>query len=167
VFILNSVALFAFPVVGHYLNLSQTQFGLWCAIAIHDTSSVIGAAGRYGTKALEIATTVKLARALWIIPVTFIAGALFKSKGSKASLPYFIALFIVAVIVNTYVPGVSAMGPYITGFARAGLTLTLFLIGAGLSRTVLASVGFKPLLQGTLLWLMISAGALLAVMHLA
>lgn len=167
VFILNSVALFVFPVAGQYLNLSQTQYGLWCAIAIHDTSSVIGAAGRYGTKALEIATTIKLARALWIIPVTFMAGALFKSKGSKASLPYFIGLFVVAVVVNTYVPGVAAIGPYITRFAKAGLTLTLFLIGAGLSRTVLASVGFKPLLQGALLWVMISIGALLAVIHLA
>jgi len=167
VFILNSVALFVFPVVGHYFNLSQTQFGLWCAIAIHDTSSVVGAAGKYGAHALEIATTVKLARALWIIPVTFMAGALFKNKGGKVNLPYFIGLFILAVIANTYVPGMAVISPYITGIAKAGLTLTLFLIGAGLSRTVLASVGLKPLLQGVMLWVMISVAALFAVMHLA
>ncbi|MDP9077310.1 MAG: putative sulfate exporter family transporter [Bacteroidota bacterium] len=167
VFILNSIALFIFPVVGHYLNLSQTQFGLWCAIAIHDTSSVVGAASKYGSHALEVATTVKLARALWIIPVTFTATFLFKNQSKKISVPWFIGLFVMAMVANTYISGVSVIAPYLIIIAKAGLTLTLFLIGAGLSRKVLASVGFKPLLQGVLLWLFISVTALYAVVHLA
>ena len=166
VFVLNSIALFIFPAIGHYLNLSQTQFGLWCAIAIHDTSSVVGAASKYGVHALEVATTVKLARALWIIPVTFMATFLFKNQSKKVSIPHFIGLFVLAMIANTYIPAVSIIGPYLVIIAKAGLTLTLFLIGAGLSRSVLASVGFKPLLQGVVLWIAISATALYAVMHL-
>jgi uncharacterized integral membrane protein (TIGR00698 family) len=167
VFILNSVALFIFPVIGHYFNLSQTQFGLWCAIAIHDTSSVVGAAGKYGAHALEVATTVKLARALWIIPVAFISSLLFKNKTKKIGVPYFIGLFILAMITNTYIPLAQATSPFFILIAKAGLTLTLFLIGAGLSRTVLSSVGLKPFLQGVLLWIGISAGALCAIIHLA
>lgn len=166
VFILNSVALFIFPVIGHYFNLSQTQFGLWCAIAIHDTSSVVGAAGKYGAHALEVATTVKLARALWIIPVAFMSSFLFKNKTKKIGVPYFIGLFILAMIANTYIPFVQAISPFFILIAKAGLTLTLFLIGAGLSRTVLLSVGLKPFLQGVLLWIGISAGALYAILHL-
>ena len=160
IFILNSIALFLFPVIGHAMNLSQTQFGLWCAIAIHDTSSVVGAASKYGTQALEIATTVKLARALWIIPVAFLSTLVFKNKGSKIKIPWFIGLFVLAMIVNTYVPFVTQYSHYLTGFAKAGLTLTLFLIGCGLSRKVLQSVGFKPLIQGVVLWVIISATAL-------
>jgi uncharacterized integral membrane protein (TIGR00698 family) len=167
VFVLNSVALIIFPIIGHHLNLSQTQFGLWCAIAIHDTSSVVGAASKYGAHALEVATTVKLARALWIIPVTFISSFVFKNKSKKVSVPYFIGLFILAIIVNTYIPVVSVISPYFVMIAKAGLTLTLFLIGAGLSRKVLVSVGFKPLLQGVVLWITISTAALYAVMHFA
>jgi uncharacterized integral membrane protein (TIGR00698 family) len=167
VFILNSIALFIFPVIGHYFNLSQTQFGLWCAIAIHDTSSVVGAASKYGTQALEVATTVKLARALWIIPVAFMSTFLFKNKSKKISIPYFIGLFILAMIANTYVPATKLISPYMIFIAKAGLTLTLFLIGAGLSRKVLTSVGFKPLFQGVVLWILISVTALYAVMHLA
>jgi uncharacterized integral membrane protein (TIGR00698 family) len=167
VFILNSIALFIFPVIGHYFNLSQTQFGLWCAIAIHDTSSVVGAASKYGAHALEVATTVKLARALWIIPVTFMATFLFKNSSKKVSIPYFILLFILAMVANTYIPAVKTVSPYLITIAKAGLTLTLFLIGAGLSSRVLTSVGFKPLLQGVVLWIAISATALYAVMHLA
>lgn len=167
VFILNSIALIVFPLIGHSLHLSQTQFGLWCAIAIHDTSSVVGAAGKYGTRALEIATTVKLARALWIIPVTFFSSFVFKNNSKKIKLPYFIGLFIVALALNTYVPAIASFSRYITTLAKAGLTLTLFLIGAGLTRKVLASVGVKPLLQGVALWIAISVTALYAVMHLA
>jgi len=167
VFILNSIALFIFPIIGHYLNLSQTQFGLWCAIAIHDTSSVVGAASKYGTHALEVATTVKLARALWIIPVAFMSTFIFKNKSTKVKIPYFIGLFILAMIANTYIPQVKIISPYLITIAKAGLTLTLFLIGAGLSRAVLASVGFKPFLQGVVLWISISITALYAVMHLA
>ena len=166
VFILNSIALFIFPLIGHHLNLSQTQFGLWCAIAIHDTSSVVGAAGKYGPRALEVATTVKLARALWIIPVAFISSFIFKNNSKKITVPYFIGLFILAMVANTYMPAVSNISHYFIKIARAGLTLTLFLIGAGLSRTVLLSVGFRPLMQGVLLWIIISATALYAVIHL-
>jgi uncharacterized integral membrane protein (TIGR00698 family) len=167
IFILNSVALFVFPVIGHYLNLSQSQFGLWCAIAIHDTSSVVGAASKYGTHALEVATTVKLARALWIIPVAFMSSFLFKNNSRKIKVPYFIGLFILAMIIDTYVPAIAIISPYIIKIAKAGLTLTLFLIGAGLSRTVLLAVGFKPLFQSILLWIAISTSALYAVIHWA
>lgn len=167
IFVLNSIALFVFPLIGHHLNLSQTQFGLWCAIAIHDTSSVIGAASKYGTHALEVATTVKLTRALWIIPVAFISTFIFKNKSKKISVPYFIGLFLLAIIANTYIPVVSIISPLLISIAKAGLTLTLFLIGAGLSRKILYAVGFRPLLQGVVLWIMISAAALFAVMHLA
>ena len=167
VFILNAVALFLFPIIGHQLNLSQAQFGLWCAIAIHDTSSVVGAASKYGTHSLEVATTVKLARALWIIPVAFISTFIFKSTSRKIKIPYFIVAFIAAMILNTYIPGIKIIGPYLVLVAKSGLTLTLFLIGAGLSRKVLLSVGLKPLLQGVTLWIAIAGAALWAVMNLA
>ena len=167
IFILNSIALFLFPVIGHAMKLSQTQFGLWCAIAIHDTSSVVGAASKYGTQALEIATTVKLARALWIIPVAFLSTFIFKNKGVKIKIPYFIGLFVLAMIANTYVSFVTQYSHYLTGFAKAGLTLTLFLIGCGLSRKVLQAVGYKPLIQGVVLWVIISTVALWAVTFLA
>lgn len=163
IFILNSIALFLFPVIGHRLNLSQTQFGLWCAIAIHDTSSVVGAASHYGVQALQTATTVKLARALWIIPVAFFTTFLFKTPSKKISIPYFIGLFIVAMLINTYVPFIKPVVPYISLVSKAGLTLTLFLIGSGLSLNVLRSVGIVPLLQGIMLWAIISVAALWAV----
>lgn len=163
IFILNSVALVIFPFIGHYLNLSETQFGLWCAIAIHDTSSVVGAAGKYGTTALEVATTVKLSRALWIIPIALLSTLIFKNKETKIKIPYFIGLFILAMIANTYIPFVQDYSQYITGFAKATLTLTLFLIGCGLSRKVLVSVGYKPLLQGIVIWVLISAATLWAI----
>lgn len=167
VFILNSIALVIFPAIGHYLNMSQTQFGLWCAIAIHDTSSVVGAAAKYGPHALEVATTVKLARALWIIPVAFMSTFIFKNESKKISIPYFIGLFVLAMVLNTYLPAVKFISPYMVLIAKAGLTLTLFLIGAGLSREVLSSVGVKPLFQGVVLWILISTTALYAIMHLA
>lgn len=167
IFILNSIALVLFPVIGHALKLSQTQFGLWCAIAIHDTSSVVGAASKYGAQALEVATTIKLARALWIIPVAFAATFFFKNKNTKIKIPYFIGLFVLAMVLNTYLPLVQHISHYLTGIAKAGLTLTLFLIGCGLNRKLLQSVGFKPLIQGGLLWLLISAVALWAVIGLA
>ncbi len=166
IFILNSLALVLFPMIGHALNLSETQFGLWCAIAIHDTSSVVGAASKFGVHALEVATTVKLARALWIIPVAFLSTFIFKNKGTKIKIPYFIGLFVLAMILNTYVPIVQIYSHYLTAIAKSGLTLTLFLIGCGLSRKVLLSVGYKPLLQGFVLWLIISSAALWAVRSL-
>lgn len=167
VFILNSVALLLFPFIGHKLLLSQEEFGLWSAIAIHDTSSVVGAAGSYGEKALEIATTVKLSRALWIIPIAFLSAFLFKNKEAKIKIPYFIGLFILAMLANSYIPAVKTISPYVVTIARAGLTLTLFLIGCGLSKKVLKSVGFRPFVQGILLWLLISSAALAAVLFFA
>lgn len=167
VFILNSVALFIFPLLGHYFNLSETQFGLWCAIAIHDTSSVVGAASKFGTHALEVATTVKLARALWIVPIAFLSAMLFKNPSKKINIPYFIIFFIVAMVINTYLPAFATISWYLTIIAKTGLTLTLFLIGAGLSRSILLSVGFRPLLQGVALWILISIAALYAVLNLA
>lgn len=167
IFILNSIALFLFPAIGHFLNLSQTQFGLWCAIAIHDTSSVVGAASKYGTHALEVATTIKLARALWIIPVAFLSTFLFKNPNSKIKIPWFIGLFVVAMIVNTYLPFAKKYDHYLVSIAKSGLTLTLFLIGCGLSRKTLQSIGIKPLIQGVILWLLISSVALWSVINLA
>jgi len=166
VFILNSIALFAFPFAGEKLHLSQSQFGLWSAMAIHDTSSVVGAASKYGNEALQIATTVKLARALWIIPVAFLSSIVFKSKDKKIKVPYFIGLFIVAIIVNTYVPFVQRFSGYIVEISKSGLTVTLFLIGCGLSRKTLASVGLKPILQGLILWVVISLSTLLVIHYL-
>lgn len=167
VFILNSVALFIFPLIGHALHLNETQFGLWCAIAIHDTSSVVGAASKYGPHALEVATTIKLARALWIIPVALASSFTFKNKAAKVKIPYFIGFFILAMILNTYLPGVPVIAPALVTAAKIGLTLTLFLIGAGLSGKVLRSVGVKPLLQGIILWVVISVAALWAIVTLA
>ncbi|WP_131539144.1 YeiH family protein [Pedobacter nototheniae] len=166
VFVLNAVALFVFPVIGHAFNLTQTQFGMWCAIAIHDTSSVVGAANRYGAQALEIATTVKLARALWIVPLTFLAILLFKGNRSKVQVPYFIGLFILALLANTYFSSIHLLAPYVVYLSKIGLTLTLFLIGSGLSFTILKSVGLKPLLQGLILWIIISITALMAILWL-
>ena len=163
VFILNSVALFVFPAIGHSLNMSQTQFGLWCAIAIHDTSSVVGAASKYGQEALQVATTVKLARALWIIPVAIGTSLAFKNKTQKVKIPYFIGLFILAMILNTYIPAIRFVAPLMISLAKSGLTLTLFLIGAGLSRKILMAVGIKPMLQGVVLWVVISTVALLFI----
>lgn len=163
VFVLNSAALFLFPAIGHALNLSQAQFGLWCAIAIHDTSSVVGAASRYGEQALQIATTVKLARALWIVPVAFGTSFLFKNDQTKVKLPYFIGLFILAMLADTYVPFVKPIAPYLVLLAKKGLTLTLFLIGSSLSVKVIRSVGINPFLQGLLLWIAISSVSLWVV----
>jgi uncharacterized integral membrane protein (TIGR00698 family) len=165
IFILNSIALFVFPAMGHWLNMSQNDFGLWCAIAIHDTSSVVGAANKYGAEALQVATTVKLARALWIVPIALITAVVFKNKSRKVKIPYFIGLFILAMICNTYFSPVASVAPYLVTIAKTGLTITLFLIGAGLNRSVLQSVGLLPLLQGVLLWVFIAIGTLLAILY--
>ncbi|WKL49057.1 putative sulfate exporter family transporter [Flavobacterium pectinovorum] len=170
IFILNSIALFAFPFIGHQLDLSQKEFGLWCAIAIHDTSSVVGAANKYGTEALQIATTVKLARALWIIPISLLTALLFNKKsensGTKIKIPYFIGLFILAMLFNTYVPATAIIAPQIVGIAKIGLTITLFLIGATLNINTLKSVGVKPLFQGIFLWIFIAGLSLGAILYL-
>jgi len=169
VFVLNALALFAFPPIGHALHMSQNQFGLWCAIAIHDTSSVVGAAAAYGNQALEVATTVKLARALWIIPVAIGTAMVFKQKGVKITIPYFIFGFILAMLFNTfapaYVPAAKALGPVMVGLAKIGLTLTLFFIGAGLSGKVVRSVGVRPYVLGAVLWVVISTVSLCVILH--
>ncbi|HUH73572.1 MAG TPA: putative sulfate exporter family transporter [Chitinophagales bacterium] len=165
IFSLNSIALLVFPIIGKYLDLSQHEFGLWCAIAIHDTSSVVGASSKYGSEALEVATTVKLARALWIIPLSFLSALIFKNKESKIQIPWFIAFFLLAMIMNTYLPFVQSFSPIIVSISKAGLTLTLFLIGAGLSLKLLKNVGFKPLLMAIILWIFISVAALLVIMN--
>ena len=164
VFILNAVALFFFSAIGELLGLTQQQFGTWAAIAIHDTSSVVGAGAAYGEEALQVATTIKLTRALWIIPVALFTSFLFKSEGKKVSVPMFIILFVLAMVVNTYLfsrfeVGV-VIGDTINLVARKLLTITLFFIGASLSIDVLKSVGLKPLLQGVLLWIVISIASL-------
>ncbi|MBQ4280047.1 MAG: putative sulfate exporter family transporter [Rikenellaceae bacterium] len=165
IFLLNSVALIVFPMVGHMLGLTQHQFGMWSAIAIHDTSSVVSAASAYGGEALEVATTVKLARALWIIPVSLLSAFLFKSKGKKIAIPWFIGFFILAMLANSYLPFVGTFGPGVVTVSKAALVVTLFLIGAGLSVEKIKSVGWKPLLLGVLLWAVISVLSLGAILY--
>lgn len=165
IFILNAIALFIFPAIGHWLNMDQQQFGTWAAIAIHDTSSVVGAGEAYGNEALKVATTIKLTRALWIIPLALITTFLFRAKGKKISIPWFILFFILAMLVNTYFLGsYPVIGNTLNLIARKGLTITLFFIGASLSRDVLSAVGIKPLIQGILLWIVISVGSLSYIM---
>ena len=166
VFVLNSIALLLFPLIGHLLNLSQQQFGLWAAIAIHDTSSVVGAAQMFGEEALRIATTVKLERALWIIPVSIMTAILFRHKGTRIKIPYFILFFVVAMVLNTYVPELSPVNPWIVMLAKKGLVVTVFLIGAGLTRSVLKRVGVRPMVLGILLWLFISGFSLIAILRI-
>lgn len=161
IFVLNAIALFIFPVIGHALGMSQHAFGTWAAIAIHDTSSVVGAGAAYGEEALKIATTIKLTRALWIIPMAFATSFIFKSKGQKISIPWFIFFFVLAMVVNTYLLNdIPQLGVFINGLARKTLTITMFFIGASLSMDVIKSVGVKPLVQGILLWVVISCSTL-------
>ena len=164
VFVLNAIALFIFPSIGHWLELSQQQFGTWAAIAIHDTSSVVGAGAAYGEEALEIATTIKLTRALWIIPLALATSLIFKNKDSKISIPWFILYFVIAILLNTFIlDSIPEFGVAVAGIARRFLTLTMFFIGASLSMDVLRAVGIKPLIQGILLWIVISVGSLLYI----
>ena len=161
VFILNAIGLFLFPALGHWLGLSQQEFGTWSAIAIHDTSSVVGAGAAYGEEALQVATTIKLTRALWIIPLALVTSVIFRSDGKKISIPWFILFFIVAMLINTYLlTDYPEVGKFIADIARKGLIITMFFIGASLSVDVIKSVGIRPLLQGILLWIIISAASL-------
>ncbi len=162
VFILNSVALLIFPWIGATLHLSQTQFGLWAALAIHDTSSVVGAAAKYGALALAVGTTVKLARALWIVPMCLGTAAVRRSE-ARIKWPWFIALFVLAAVANSFLPAEAVV---FHGFYRlgiAGLTATLFLIGSTVSRGTLKIVGPRPLLQGVLLWAVVAVTSLLMI----
>lgn len=165
IFVLNAIALFIFPVFGHWLDLTEQEFGTWAAIAIHDTSSVVGAGAAYGEEALQVATTIKLTRALWIIPLALVTSFIFKGKDRKISIPWFILWFIVAMLINTYaLDNVPEVGKAISGLARKGLIITMFFIGASLSTDVLKAVGIKPLVQGVLLWILISIGSLVYIL---
>jgi uncharacterized integral membrane protein (TIGR00698 family) len=159
IFVLNSVALLIFPAIGAALKLTQQQFGLWAALAIHDTSSVVGAAAKYGTVALGVATTVKLARALWIVPLS-LATAVVRHAKAKIQWPWFIGLFCLAAVCNTYLPSGSHAYALAVKVAKIGLTVTLFLIGTGISLETIKRVGHRPLLQGIILWLLVSVGSL-------
>lgn len=164
IFILNAIALFIFPPIGHLLGMTQEQFGMWAAIAIHDTSSVVGAGAAYGEKALEIATMVKLTRALWIIPLTIVTMFLFKQKGAKISIPWFIFFFILAMIANTFLSIPEVVSGSLVWAAKKGLTVTLFLIGSGLSQKVIKQVGVRPMVQGVMLWIFIGLISLGVIM---
>ena len=164
IFLLNALALFIFPEIGQYFHLSQNQFGIWSAIAIHDTSSVVGAASKYGHEALQTATTVKLARALWIIPISFVLSFLNKS-GGKIKIPYFIGFFVLAILVNSYSPAIKEVTDYVVDFSKSSLKVALFLIGTGLSFQNLKNIGIKPLLLGIILWVVISVISLFAVLE--
>lgn len=168
VFILNSVALFIFPPLGHWLDMSQHQFGMWSAIAIHDTSSVVGAAHKFGDEALKIATMVKLERTLWIIPMAFIFASFNKGGGKKIAIPYFIFYFVLAMLANTFLPQhlpiLSSINEWIVVISKSCLKLTLFLIGSGLTLATLKRVGVRPMLQGVILWAFISVFSLLVIL---
>ena len=164
VFILNSIALFIFPLLGGLFHLTQDQFGVWSAIAIHDTSSVVGAAAKFGEEALQIATTVKLARALWIAPVAMLTAWFFAERSARFYIPLFILLFLLASVARSYVPLPEAFYETIVFLAKKGLTVTLFLIGASLSLKTIKAVGIKPLVQGVALWVIISVVSLWAVL---
>lgn len=162
VFLLNSAALLLFPPIGHALGLGQTQFGLWAALAIHDTSSVVGATLKYGPEALAVGATVKLARALWIVPVCLATAAFSRSK-AKVSWPWFILFFVLAAGVATVVPGGARLWSLLNSAAKAGLTATLFLIGTGISRATLRKVGPRPLVQGVALWALVASLSLFLI----
>jgi uncharacterized integral membrane protein (TIGR00698 family) len=169
IFILNSISLFIFPMIGDWLQLSQNQFGMWAAIAIHDTSSVVGAATKYGDEALQTATVIKLVRALWIAPVALIFSIIYRSKQTKKAkiaFPWFIILFLAATILRAYSADLIPAGllEWFVIIAKLGLTLTLFLIGSNLSPKILKKVGFKTLFQGIILWVLVSIVSLLSIL---
>ena len=165
IFILNSVALFIFPPLGHLLDMTQQQFGTWAAIAIHDTSSVVGAGEAYGEEALQLATLIKLTRALWIIPLAFVTMFIFRDKTAKISIPWFIFIFVLAMVVNTYVPLPEWFVSAMVWIAKRGMVVTLFLIGASLSLASIKSVGIRPLLQAVVLWMVITVASPFVVLE--
>jgi uncharacterized integral membrane protein (TIGR00698 family) len=163
VFILNSVALFLFPLIGYALHMTQSQFGLWSALAIHDTSSVVGATAKYGATALAVGTTIKLARALWIVPLSLVTAVILKSK-ARIRWPWFILLFCLAALLNTLLPAFNPAFGVLNHLGKIGLTVTLFLIGTGLNKETLKQVGVRPLLQGLALWIIVGAGTLALIL---
>lgn len=165
IFILNAIALFIFPPIGHFFDMSQQQFGTWAAIAIHDTSSVVGAGDAYGPEALQLATLIKLTRALWIIPLALVTMLIFREKGSKISIPWFIFLFVIAMVVNTYCGLPAELSNWLVWLAKKGLVLTLFFIGASLSLKTIKSVGTTPLVLAIALWIVIGVSSFIVVMY--
>jgi len=163
VFILNSVALFLFPLLGHVFHMTQAQFGLWSALAIHDTSSVVGATAKYGATALAIGTTIKLARALWIVPLSLVTAISLKSK-ARIKWPWFILFFCLAALLNTLLPAFNATFGVLNHLGKIGLTVTLFLIGTGLNKETLKNVGLRPFLQGLVLWIVVGTGTLALIL---
>ena len=163
IFVLNAIALFIFPPIGHLLEMTQQEFGTWAAMAIHDTSSVVGAGAAYGEEALNVATTVKLTRALWIIPLAFVTMLVFNNKGAKVNIPWFIFFFVIAMIANTYLPIPTIATTGIVWLSKKALVLTLFLIGAGLSRDVIKTVGVRPTILGVILWIFIAVSTLVVI----
>lgn len=166
IFMLNAVALFVFPTIGSWIGLSQQQFGMWAAIAIHDTSSVVGAGAAYGKEALEVATTIKLTRALWIIPLALLTSYIYKSDKRKIAIPWFIIWFVVAIVVNTYLlSDMPQIGQFVSSVARKLLILTMFFIGASMSKGAIKTVGIKSLFLGIILWLLISVVSLAYIVY--
>lgn len=166
IFMLNAIALFIFPPIGRMIGLTDAQFGTWAAIAIHDTSSVVGAGQAFSDKALEIATLVKLTRALWIIPLAIVTTFVYREKSKKITIPWFIFLFILAMLVNTYAGIPAEVSKWIVLIAKQGMVLTLFLIGSSLSINVVKKVGLTPVILGVVLWVIIgivSLGAILLI----
>lgn len=163
VFILNSIALFLFPLIGYALHMTQSQFGLWSALAIHDTSSVVGATAKYGPTALAVGTTIKLARALWIVPLSLVTAVALKSK-ARIQWPWFILFFCLAALLNTVLPEFNSSFGVLNHLGKIGLTVTLFLIGTGLNKQTLQRVGARPLLQGLALWIIVGAGSLALIL---
>lgn len=159
IFILNSIALLLFPFIGSRLHMSQTQFGLWSALAIHDTSSVVGAAAKFGALALAVGTTVKLARALWIVPLSLVTAAVKKSD-TRIHWPWFILFFVLAALGNTWLHALQPTFAVLKNLGVLGLTMTLYLIGTGLSMNTVRQVGPRPLLQGILLWIVVATASL-------
>ncbi len=164
VFVLNSVALLTFPAIGTFLHMTQTQFGLWSALAIHDTSSVVGATAKFGAVALAVGTTVKLARALWIVPLS-IGTAMAKRSKARIQWPWFILFFCLAAVANTYIHALQPAYPVLKHLGVIGLTVTLYLIGTGLSMRTLREVGVRPFLQGVLLWIFVGLGSLSLILR--
>jgi len=165
IFLLNSIALLVFPPLGHLFQLTQEQFGLWCAIAIHDTSSVVGAALSYGDEALRIATTVKLSRTLWIIPLSIFSMFMFKTKGEKIKIPYFILLFIGAIFINSFHVLPAPVTETIVTVSKRLLILTLYLVGSTISIKDLKSTGIKPILLALSLWIFIAIFSLVYILY--
>lgn len=163
VFLLNAVGLWVFPPLGRWAGLDGPTFGLWAALGIHDTSSVVGAALAYGQGALDVAVTTKLARALWIVPLTLALGAFLKSSNRPAKRPWFILGFLGMAALAGLGPGFATVGGGVASGARRLMVATLLLVGAGLDRQTLLRTGWRPLVMGILLWVLLGAGSLWAV----